>query len=127
MSRRILIVLSEWGYWGEELIGPLETFDAAGYQVDFATPTGKRPVALPPSMDAEYVDPPLGRSVTTPEVAQKVKDLEASARLDNPINLSELLPDAPTGARTTTCGSRRPTSRRSRAQPRSSPTTTTRS
>src|SRR5262249_17320365 len=40
-SRRILIVLSEWGYWGEELLGPLETFDAVGYQVDFATPTGR--------------------------------------------------------------------------------------
>ena len=95
MSKRILIVLSEWGYWGEELIGPLETFDAAGYEVDFATPTGKRPVALPPSMDPDYVDPPLGRSVTSPEVAQKVKDLEASDRLDTPINLSELLPERP--------------------------------
>jgi len=95
MSKRILIVLSEWGYWGEELIGPLETFDQAGYEVDFATPTGKRPVALPPSMDSDYVDPPLGRSVTTPEVAQKVRDMEASNRLDNPINLSELLPERP--------------------------------
>jgi putative intracellular protease/amidase len=95
MSKRILIVLSEWGYWGEELVGPLETFDQAGYQVDFATPTGKRPVALPPSMDPDYVDPPLGRSVTSPEVAQKVKDLEASDRLDNPINLAEILPERP--------------------------------
>ena len=47
MSRKILIVLSEWGYWGEELIGPLETFDAAGYESVYATPTGKRPMALP--------------------------------------------------------------------------------
>ena len=46
MSKRILVVLSEWGYWGEELVGPLETFDEAGYEVDFVTPTGKRPVAL---------------------------------------------------------------------------------
>ena len=30
MSKRILMILSEWGYWGEELIGPLETFDEAG-------------------------------------------------------------------------------------------------
>lgn len=95
MSKKILIVLSEWGYWGEELIGPLETFDQAGYDVDFATPTGKRPVALPPSMDPDYVDPPLGRSVTSPEVAQKVKDLEASDRLDTPISLSALLPERP--------------------------------
>lgn len=37
--KRILILLSEWGYWGEELLGPLETFDQAGYHVDFATAT----------------------------------------------------------------------------------------
>ena len=95
MSKRILIVLSEWGYWGEELLGPLETFDKAGYEVDFATPTGKRPVALPPSMDADFYDPPLGRTVTSPEVAQKVKDLEASDRLDRPIDLSSWLPERP--------------------------------
>src|SRR5437879_3665110 len=95
--KNILIILSEWGFWGEELIGPLETFDAAGYKVDFATPTGKRPVALPPSMEPGYVDPPLGRFVTTQEVADKVKaiDDKSNPRLDNPINLSALLPERP--------------------------------
>jgi len=92
---KILIVLSEWGYWGEELLGPLETFDQAGYDVAFATPKGKRPVALPPSMDATYIDPPLGRSVTSEEVAQKVRQLDKSDRLNYPINLSEWLPDRP--------------------------------
>ncbi|MEA2717581.1 MAG: hypothetical protein QOI99_1898 [Actinomycetota bacterium] len=95
MSKRILIVLSEWGYWGEELVGPLETFDAAGYEVDFATPTGKRPVAIGVSMDPDYVDPPLGKPVTSPEVAQKVTDLEASDRLDRPVSLAALMPDRP--------------------------------
>jgi len=95
MSKKILIILSEYGYWGEELIGPLETFDKAGYQVDFATPTGKRAHALPPSMDPEYVDPPLGKSVTSQEVADKVKAIEASDRLDNPINISEKMPERP--------------------------------
>jgi putative intracellular protease/amidase len=95
MTQRILIVLSEHGYWGEELVGPLETFDAAGYEVTFATPTGKRPGALPPSMDPNYVDPPLGRSVTSPEVAAKTRELDASDRLDNPLDLSAWLPDRP--------------------------------
>ena len=67
MTKRILVLLSERGYWGDELIGPLETFDAKGYKVDFITPTGKRPEALPPSMDAKYIDPPLGRSVIVDE------------------------------------------------------------
>ena len=94
-KKRVLIVLSEYGFWGEELIGPLETFDKAGYEVDFATPKGKRPVALPPSMDPEYIDPPLGRSVTSREVAEKVKAIDKSERLDNPINIEEWLPDRP--------------------------------
>ena len=93
--KRILIVLSEYGYWGEELLGPLETFDKAGYQVDFMTPTGKRPVAITVSMDPGYIDPPLGRSVTTPEVAKKVKAIEESHRLDHPLNLSEAMPERP--------------------------------
>jgi putative intracellular protease/amidase len=95
MSKRILAVVSEFGYWGEELVGPLETLENAGYTVDFATPKGKRPVAISVSMDPDYVDPPLGRSVTSPEMAEKVKALEASDRLDDPINLSELMPERP--------------------------------
>jgi putative intracellular protease/amidase len=95
MSRRILVILTELGYWGEELLGPLETFDQAGYEVDIVTPKGKRPHALPVSMDPDYIDPPLGRSVTTPEVAEKVRLLDGSDRLDNPINLSTWLPQRP--------------------------------
>jgi putative intracellular protease/amidase len=95
MSKSILIVLSEYGFWGEELVGPLETFDTAGSTVAFATPTGRRPVALPPSMDPEYIDPPLGRSVTSPEIAQKVRLIDKSTRLDNPLNISELMPARP--------------------------------
>ncbi len=94
-KRKILIVLSEYGFWGEELIGPLETFDAAGYEVDFATPKGKRPVALPPSMDPEYIDPPLGKSVTSVEVAEKVKAIDVSPRLDNPISIEAKMPERP--------------------------------
>jgi putative intracellular protease/amidase len=45
-KRTILVVLSEYGYWGDELVGPLETFDQAGYGVDFATPTGQKVVEV---------------------------------------------------------------------------------
>jgi putative intracellular protease/amidase len=89
------VVLSEWGFWGEELIGPLETFDERGYDIDFATPTGRRPVAIGVSMDPDYIDPPLGRSVTSPEMAAKVKAIDADARLDNPLDISALLPERP--------------------------------
>jgi putative intracellular protease/amidase len=94
-SKRILIVLSEYGYWGEELIGPLETLDEVGYEITFATATGKRPGALPPSMDAGFIDPPLGRSVTSPQMAEKVRAIDSSDRLDHPLDLSSWLPDRP--------------------------------
>lgn len=97
MSRKILIGLSEWGFWGEELIGPLETFDAAGFESVFATPTGKRPVALTPSMNPSFIDPPLGREVVSPEMAAKVKAIDdpKNPRLNSPISLKDWLPEYP--------------------------------
>ncbi|WP_405145642.1 type 1 glutamine amidotransferase domain-containing protein [Sphaerisporangium sp. NBC_01403] len=95
MSRKILVVLSEHGYWGEELLGPLTQFDQRGYEVVFATPTGRRAHALPPSMAPDYVDPPLGRSVTSPEVAKLTRELDESDRLDNPLDISRWLPERP--------------------------------
>jgi putative intracellular protease/amidase len=93
--KRVLIALSEWGYWGEELLGPLTACDAAGYEVTFVTPTGKKPKALPVSMQAGFIDPPLGRSVTSEENAKKTREVQQSDRLDNPRNLSEWFPDRP--------------------------------
>src|SRR3954452_19983991 len=89
MSKKILFILSEFGYWGEELVGPLAACDEQGYQMVFATPNGKRPVPLPPSLDPGYIDPPLGRAVTTPEVAASVAELDESGRLDEPVSLAE--------------------------------------
>jgi putative intracellular protease/amidase len=99
-KRRILIVLSEWGYWGEELVGPLGEFDRVGYDVDFCTPTGKRPNAIPVSMDADFFDPPLQRPVTTEEMADRVREIDDPStqqgkRLENPIDLSAWFPDRP--------------------------------
>jgi putative intracellular protease/amidase len=94
-TTRILVVLSEYGYWGEELVGPLAAFDARGYESVFVTPTGKRPRALPPSMDPGYIDPPLGRSVTTQEVADRTRAIDESDRLASPLNLQSWVPERP--------------------------------
>jgi len=76
-------------------VGPLEKLEEAGYEVEFITPTGKKAEALPPSYDTTYVDPPLGTCVTTPLAADKVKAFEATNRLENRRNLSEVLPERP--------------------------------
>jgi putative intracellular protease/amidase len=94
-TKKILAVMSEWGYWGVELVGPLLKLEAAGYSFDFTTPKGKRSPVLPPSTDTTYVDPPLGVCVTTPEDAEIVKKFDATDRLNNPINLSTWFPERP--------------------------------
>jgi len=99
-KRRILVLLSEWGYWGEELVGPLGEFDRVGYEVDFCTPNGRRPNAIPVSADPNYFDPPLQRSVTSPEMAARVIEIDDPStqqgkRLDNPISLAAWFPQRP--------------------------------
>lgn len=99
-KRRILMLVSEWGYWGEELIGPLEEFDRAGYETTFCTPTGRRPNAITVSKQPDYIDPPLGRSVTSEEMARKViqvddPDTTQGRRLENPRSLADWFPERP--------------------------------
>lgn len=90
--KKIIFVLSEWGYWGEELIGPLEVCDAQGYEITFVTPTGIKPVPLSVSMQPGFIDPPLGRSVTSEYYAQKTREVDQSNRLENPKSLADWFP-----------------------------------
>ncbi len=55
MSRKILVTLSEYGYWGEELIGPLDVMNEQGYEYTFVTARGRKPPALPPSMEVGFL------------------------------------------------------------------------
>jgi putative intracellular protease/amidase len=95
MSKKVLVVLSEFGYWGEELVGPLEVLDAHGYEAVFMTPKGRRAHALPPSMEVGYFDPPLDKVVTDEYYANLTRKVDESTRLDNPIDLSAWFPERP--------------------------------
>lgn len=94
-TKKIIAVMSEFGYWGIELVGPLRKLEAAGYQVDLMTPKGRPSPVLPPSIDETYVDPPLGVCVTTPGDAAMVKEFEATGRAKKPMNLSQEMPERP--------------------------------
>src|SRR5512135_699566 len=102
-KHRILILLSEWGYWGEELVGPLGEFDRVGYEVELCPPRGRRPNALPVSMDSDFFDTPLQRLVTSPEMAARVPEIDDPStaqgnRLDSPISLTSWFPERPYSA-----------------------------
>jgi putative intracellular protease/amidase len=94
-TKRILAVMSEFGYWGIELVGPLRKLEAAGYKFDFVSPKGKRAPVLPPSTDTTYIDPPLGVCVTTPGDKALVDAFEATPALNATLNLSKMFPERP--------------------------------
>jgi putative intracellular protease/amidase len=91
----VLVVLSEYGYWGEELVGPLDVMRDRNYELAFLTPTGKKPRALPPSMNENYLDPPLDMHVTSEYYARRTREVQESSLLDNPISLREWFPERP--------------------------------
>ena len=94
-GKRILAVMSEWGYWGIELVAPHDRLIAEGYQFDFVTPKGRRSPVLPPSIDPEFFDPPLGVCVTTADDAGRVRVFEKTNVLDRTLNLAALFPERP--------------------------------
>jgi putative intracellular protease/amidase len=94
-KKKVLAILSEYGYWGIELVGPLNKLEAAGYTVDFMTPNGKPADALPPSFDSTYVDPPLGVCVTTKQHEDDVKAFIAKNRTSAPLSLKSYIPERP--------------------------------
>lgn len=75
-------------------------FDRVGYEVKFCTPAGRRPNAIPDSMDSDFFDPSLMRSVTSPEMAARVREIDDPStwqgkRLDNPVSLAAWFPERP--------------------------------
>jgi len=93
--RKILAIISERGYWGVELTGPMTKLERAGYTLTFATPKGVRPGALPPSYDEQFWDPPLAGYVNSRFDVDQVRLIKDSPKLDNPINISQWMPERP--------------------------------
>lgn len=75
MSKKVLIAVSEHGFWVEELLKPIDHLEAAGIEYDFVVNKGDiMPFPDGGSLDDTYVDPPLGRPVTSAEMAARGKD-----------------------------------------------------
>ncbi|MFC7233211.1 type 1 glutamine amidotransferase domain-containing protein [Saliphagus sp. GCM10025308] len=77
-----LFVVSEYGYWGEECIDPLETLEDAGVEVTIATPSGG-----PPEIDERSIDP----ETVGEETAERVQERhETDERLSDPEAIADV-------------------------------------
>jgi putative intracellular protease/amidase len=94
-TNKILVVISEWGYWGEEFVGPYDVLKKAGYEFDFVTAYGRKPPALSISMIEDLFDPAIHRPITSAHFANRTKEVDQSDLLANPIDLSKWVPLKP--------------------------------
>lgn len=92
---KVLCVVSEHGFWTEELLAPVDRLEKAGIEVHFASPTGAQPLPDGGSLDSSYVDPPLGRPVTSPEMEERGKTTDWEIYLKGRLSLQELFPLRP--------------------------------
>lgn len=95
MKKKVLVAVSEHGFWVEELLLPLDHINKAGYQFDFLTPTGALPFPDGGSLDSAYIDPPLGRPVTSPEMAERGKKMQWDKMFADRISLNNWFPLRP--------------------------------
>jgi putative intracellular protease/amidase len=87
---KVLCVVSEHGFWAQELLLPVDRLESAGIEVHFASPTGAQPLPDPGSLESAYVDPPLGRPVTSPEMGERARTTNWETYFKDRMALSQL-------------------------------------
>lgn len=90
MSKKVLCVVSEHGFWAQELLLPVDRLQAAGIQVHFASPTGAQPTPDGGSLESSYVDPPLGRPVTSAEMGERARTTDWEVYFKDRLSLAEM-------------------------------------
>lgn len=95
MKKKVLVAVSEHGFWVEELLLPLEHLKNAGYEVKYLTPTGALPFPDAASLDGSYEDPPLGRPVTSAQMAELAKKQNWESLFENRLSLKRWFPIRP--------------------------------
>lgn len=96
MAKKVLIGLSEHGFWAEELLKPIARLKEAGIDYDFVVATGQTlPFADGACLDSTYVDPPLGRPVTSQEMEDLAKAQDWETFFAGRIALTDFMPVRP--------------------------------
>jgi putative intracellular protease/amidase len=89
MTKKILIIATNYGAWAEELQAPWDALNKAGFEVTMATPQGKKPLPFALSVDPDFVDPLQSYKVNPPEVCERVKEILDGEEWNNPIKIAD--------------------------------------
>ncbi|MDD2717374.1 MAG: type 1 glutamine amidotransferase domain-containing protein [Candidatus Wallbacteria bacterium] len=85
MAKKVLIVATNYGTWGEELQAPWDALKKAGFQVTLTTPLGKKPLPLAVSVNPDFLDPIINFKTNPPAVCKRIKELTDGKEWAKPI------------------------------------------
>ncbi|MDD2365068.1 MAG: DJ-1/PfpI family protein [Desulfuromonadaceae bacterium] len=87
--KKVLILASNLGLWGEELQAPWDALKKGGFQLVLATEKGITPLPLQLSVDKNFVDPVQEYNVNPAEVVDRIMEILRDGEWDNPMKISD--------------------------------------
>jgi len=88
-KKKVIILATNYGTWGEELQAPWDALVKAGHDVTLATPRGKKPLPLKVSVDPEFFDPIIKFKTNPPDVCKRIKELTDGSEWAKPIKYKD--------------------------------------
>jgi putative intracellular protease/amidase len=89
MKKKILVLASNVGLWGEELQAPWDALKKAGFDVTLATPKGITPLPLALSVDKDFVDPMQNYHVNPGNVVDRIVRILDTGEWDKAIKIAD--------------------------------------
>lgn len=89
MGKKILVIATNYGLWGEELQAPWDTLKAAGHELQLATYKGVTPLPNKMSMDPDFIDPMQGVAMNPKTVLDRVNEILDTGEWDHPIKTGD--------------------------------------
>ena len=95
MSKKVLVLATNYGVWAEELQAPWDALRKApaGFEVTLATRQGKTPLPFFLSMDPDFIDPLQNYRVNPRKVVDRVNQILDAGEWDNPARISDVSMD----------------------------------
>lgn len=87
--KKVLVLASNLGLWGEELQAPWDALKKAGFQVTLATEKGITPLPLQLSVDKNFIDPVQEYNVNPADVVDRILEILKTGEWDKPIKISD--------------------------------------
>jgi len=88
--KKILILASNLGLWGEELQAPWDALKNAGFSLTLATEKGITPLPLMLSIDKDFIDPVQNYNVNPAPVVDRVMEILKNGEWDNPVKIANV-------------------------------------